>query len=151
MLEKWKKPTLKKFLIFREMEISSHRLKKLLTFQEGIWKAWKSNKKNLLKLASYDVFSVFTTVKHRDLCHICFTNSLWSKCDIINFYNISRPYSVFYMTYLYKNRGFWEVLEPIRALWANINRYSYTINFHSKVCTKIYMRFKNCITLLRVT
>ena len=31
-----KKPTLKKFLIFREMEISSHRLKKLLAFQEGI-------------------------------------------------------------------------------------------------------------------
>ena len=62
-----KKTTLKKFLIFREMEISSHRLKKLLTFQEVIWKAWRSNKKNLLKLVSYDVFSVFTTVKHREI------------------------------------------------------------------------------------
>ena len=26
---------------------------------------WKSNKKNLLKVASYDAFSIFTTAKHR--------------------------------------------------------------------------------------
>ena len=29
------------------------------------------------------------------------------------------------MTHLYKNRGFLEVLEPIRALLANRNGYSY--------------------------
>ena len=29
------------------------------------------------------------------------------------------------MTYLYKNRGFWEALEPIRVLCANRDGYSY--------------------------
>ena len=29
------------------------------------------------------------------------------------------------MKYLYKNRGFWEVLEQIRALYANRDGYSY--------------------------
>ena len=29
------------------------------------------------------------------------------------------------MTYLYKKRGFWEVLERIRALYANKDEYSY--------------------------
>ena len=34
-LKKFKKPTLKKFLMFREMQLSSPKLKKLLIFQEG--------------------------------------------------------------------------------------------------------------------
>ena len=29
------------------------------------------------------------------------------------------------MKYFYKNRGFWEVLEPIRALYSNRNGYSH--------------------------
>ena len=36
---KYKKPTLKKFLIFQEMEPSSPKLKKFLIFQEGTLKS----------------------------------------------------------------------------------------------------------------
>ena len=42
-------PTLKKFLTFREMELSRPKLKKVLIFQEGIYKAPKTNDKSALK------------------------------------------------------------------------------------------------------
>ena len=44
---KKKKNTLKKFLIFREMELPGPKLKKHLIFQEGTCKAQKTNKKLL--------------------------------------------------------------------------------------------------------
>ena len=37
-----KKPTLKKFLIFREMELFSPKLKKLFIFQKGTFRAWQT-------------------------------------------------------------------------------------------------------------
>ena len=43
-LEKLKKPSLKKFLIFREMELSSSKFKKLLIFQERTSKPEKQTK-----------------------------------------------------------------------------------------------------------
>ena len=42
----------------------------------------------------------------------------------IRFWKISRLYRVFQIPCQYKNRGFWEVLERIRALYANRNEYS---------------------------
>ena len=44
-----KKPTLAKFLIFQEMELSSPKLKKLLIFQEELPKPKNQTKKSALK------------------------------------------------------------------------------------------------------
>ena len=61
---KMKKPTLKMFLVFREKELSCHKLKKPFIFKEGIYKAPKTNKKPAPKkfLLSWDVFVIFTAV-----------------------------------------------------------------------------------------
>ena len=40
-----KEPTLKKYLKFREMELSSYMIRDFLIFQEGTCKTWKTNKK----------------------------------------------------------------------------------------------------------
>ena len=49
--------------MFWEMKFSSPKPKKLLIFKKGFLKVWKTNKKIMLKVISYDVFSIFTTVK----------------------------------------------------------------------------------------
>ena len=51
-----KKPTLKKFLIFQEMELSSSKTKKALIFQEGTRKALKSK-------FSYIAFHIFCLLR----------------------------------------------------------------------------------------
>ena len=53
--------------MFREMERSSLKLKKPLMFQDETCNAWKTNKKSSLNkfLVSFDVFVIFTAVKHR--------------------------------------------------------------------------------------
>ena len=50
------------------MELSSRNLKKLLIFQEGTYRTWKSNKKPAPKkfLVSWDNFVVFPEVKYRE-------------------------------------------------------------------------------------
>ena len=45
------------------MRFSSPKPKKLLIFKKEFLKIWETNKKIMLKVVSYDVFSIFTTVK----------------------------------------------------------------------------------------
>ena len=51
------------------MELFSNNLKKLLIFQEGTDKPPKTNRKSAPKklLVSFDVFAIFTAVKHREI------------------------------------------------------------------------------------
>ena len=51
------------------MELSSTKLKKLVIFQEQLRKLENQTKKSALKtfLISYDVFTNFTAVKHREI------------------------------------------------------------------------------------
>ena len=60
---------IKFFFIFREKELSSPKLKKLLIFQVGTCTKPKEQKKSALKkfLVFYDVFTIFTVVKHRGI------------------------------------------------------------------------------------
>ena len=49
------------------MELSSIKLKKLSYISGGNMQSLKIKQKNLLKVVSYDVFSIFATVKHREI------------------------------------------------------------------------------------
>ena len=51
------------------MQLSSHKLKKLLISQEGTYKPEKQTKKSALKkfLIAYDVFIIFTAAKYREI------------------------------------------------------------------------------------
>ena len=51
------------------MELSGRKLKKLLYFRRELAKPEKQTKKSALKkfLISYDVFTIFTAVKHREI------------------------------------------------------------------------------------
>ena len=55
--------------MFREMELSSSKLKKLLIFQEVTCKAWKTNKMPALRKfpVPYDAFEIFTAVKDKEI------------------------------------------------------------------------------------
>ena len=62
-----KNPTLKKFLIFQETELSSLKPKKPCYFQEGTYRTEKSNKNSASKKISCDVFVIYTAEKHRNI------------------------------------------------------------------------------------
>ena len=64
-----KNPLLKRFLYFGEIKLSGSKLKKLLLFQKGTYKAPKTNKKSAPKkfLVFHDVFAIFTAVKHKEI------------------------------------------------------------------------------------
>ena len=76
-----KKNTLKMFLIFRKMEFSSPKLKKLLLFQEGTYRTWTWNEISAPKkfLDSWDGFVIFIAVKHRKILCESNSNIVWLK------------------------------------------------------------------------
>ena len=54
-----------KFLIFQKIDLSSPKLKKHISGEN--LQSLKIKLKILLKVVSNDVFSIFTTVKHREI------------------------------------------------------------------------------------
>ena len=57
------------FLIFQEIRLSRAKLKQLVIFQKGTYKAPKTKKTSAPKkfLVSCDIFVIFTPVKHRKI------------------------------------------------------------------------------------
>ena len=80
------------------MELSLHKLKKLLTFQEGTDKASKINKTFLV---SFDLFIIFTAVKHTEIsCNYLYSTVKHKEipCDYLSSSRKNReiPYDYLY-------------------------------------------------------
>ena len=61
-----KRPLVKSSLCFRKWNLHAPSLKKFLYFRRS-YQSLKIKQKNLLKVISFDVFSIFATVKHREI------------------------------------------------------------------------------------